>query len=152
MIAMDTATYLGPATALEVSGLRARVSVGDDETWARMATSFRPAAGDEVLVVRLDGGETYVIGILSGDARIESDRAITLRAPAVRIEAGAFEVGARRIIEKAHDVYRWVQDLFQVKARRMRSVVEADFHLRAGTANVKATGDVNIDGESINLG
>lgn len=152
MIAMETATYLGPATAMEIEKKRVRVRLADEEVWARIAMPFRPDSGDELLVVRLEGGELYAIGILEGAPRLESDRCITIRAPEVRVEAGKFDVTARRIVEKARDVYRWVSDLFQVKARRMRAVVEEDYHLRAGTANVKATADVNIDGKSINLG
>jgi hypothetical protein len=34
----------------------------------------------------------------------------------------------------------------------MRTAVEEDYQLRAGTATVKAREDVNVDGKSINLG
>ena len=145
MIAMDTSTYLGPATAMEVDAKRVRVTLADEEIWARIAMPHRPSPGDELLVVRQEGGELYAIGILEGHGLHFEAESITLRA-------GKLDITANRIIEKARDVYRWVSDLFQVKARRMREVVETDYHLRAGTANVKATGDVNIDGKSINLG
>lgn len=157
MLTMETATYLGPATVTEVEDRRVRVSLpGAEPAWARLALAspYHPVPGDELLVVRLDGEELYAIGVLEGrgEVRLESERAITLRAPEVRVEAGKFELSTQRIIERARDVYRWVAGLFQVKAERMRTVVETDYHLKAETINEKAKGDVNIDGQSINLG
>lgn len=144
MIAMETATYLGPATAREIDGRRVLVDLRGETFWARLATPFVPAGGDEVLVARLEA-DAYVLGILS-------DGPVTLRAPEVRVETGKFELAARRIVERAADVYRWVSDLLHTKSRRSRTVVEEDYQVRAGTADLRARGDVNVDGRSINLG
>ena len=166
MLTMETATYLGPARVTEVEDRRVRVGFPDEETaWARLALAipYHPVVGDELLVVRLDGEQLYAIGVLEGrgettlrvpgNLNLEAPNgAINLTAPHVHVRAGKFELSAQRIIEKAHDVYRWISGLFQVKSARMRTVVETDYHLKAGTIHEKATGDVNIDGESINLG
>ncbi len=156
MISMETATYLGPARVLRVDDSALTVSLGGRPHPAKSALAFpyRAVVGDTLLVLRLDGEELYAIGVLDGrgETAFESKGTITLRAPRVRIEAGKLEITAERILEKARDVYRWVSEFLHVKSRHMRTAVEKDYQLRAGTATVRAVEDVHIDGRSINLG
>lgn len=152
----ETTLYLGPASATKVEERRVLVAMPDGEkTWARLALTipYRPAEGDELLVIRHEEG-AYVIGVLDGrgETTLRAPGTLTLEAPHVHIKAGKFEVTTQRIVEKARDVYRWISGIFQVKAGRMRTAVQEDYHLRAGTATVQAREDVNVDGKSINLG
>lgn len=145
----EAALYLGPATAAKAEERRVLVAMPDGErTWARLALTipYRPAEGDELLVVRHDG-DAYVIGVLEGRAGT-----LLLEAPHVHIKTGKLEITTNRIVEKARDVYRWISGILHVKAGRMRASVAEDYHLRAGTATVQAREDVNVDGKSINLG
>ena len=64
----------------------------------------------------------------------------------------SIEITARRVLEKANEVYAWVSDLFQVKSRRIRAVAESTCHLKAREVSLRAEADMNIDGESVNLG
>lgn len=57
-----------------------------------------------------------------------------------------------RLIEKAKNAYRQVDNLNQLKAGRMRTVVEGSYHLKSERIVEKAEKDVRIDGEKINLG
>lgn len=165
---METATYLGPAKVTRVEGRprHVRVAVGEEEpVWARLALAgpYRPAPGDELLVVRLDGDPLYAIGVLEGkgpttiqvpgDLNLEAPNgSINLSAPHVHVRADKLEFTTQRIIEKARDVYRWISGLLQIQSARMRTVVETDYHLKADYIHEKAKADVNIDGRSINLG
>lgn len=154
MLTLDTATYLGPARAIEIRGRHVRVEFPDGESAeARLAMPYVPAAGDELLVLRLHGDDLYAVGILEGRGELHFEAShITLESPHVEVRAGKFEIAARRILERARDVYRWVSDLLRVEAHRMHTATEKEFRLHAGDAAIKARADVNIDGRSINLG
>ncbi|MDN4502263.1 DUF3540 domain-containing protein [Alteromonadaceae bacterium BrNp21-10] len=57
-----------------------------------------------------------------------------------------------RLIEKAKSAYRQVDNLNQLKAGRMRTLVNGSYHLKSERIVEKADKDVRIDGEKINLG
>ena len=66
--------------------------------------------------------------------------------------ANRLETVARRIVEKAKDVYRQVENLNQVKAGRMRTLVDGAYRVKAGRTALKSDGDTKIDGKKIYLG
>lgn len=163
---IGTETTLGPATVVRTEGRPDHVRVKREDgafVWARLALAvpYRPAVGDEVLVV---GSERiYVIGLLrgAGDLKLEAPdgfidvvagRGVRIVAPEVSLRAGRLEIVAQRILEKARDAYLWIAELFQLKSRRMRASAESTLDMRAETAYVRAKRDMNIDGRSINLG
>ncbi len=57
-----------------------------------------------------------------------------------------------RLVEKAKNVYRDVENLNQVKAGRMRTLVDGSYHVKGERIVEKARKEVRIDGEKINLG
>lgn len=57
-----------------------------------------------------------------------------------------------RLVEKAKNVYRDVENLNQLKAGRMRTLVDGSYHLKGERIIEKAKKEVRIDGEKINLG
>ena len=65
---------------------------------------------------------------------------------------GKLQITAGRLIEKAKNVYRQIENLNQLKAGRMRTLVNGSYHLKSDTINQKADGEVRIDGDKINLG
>lgn len=65
---------------------------------------------------------------------------------------GKLNTSVGRLIEKAKNVYRQVENLNQLKAGRMRTRVKGSYHLKGESLNQKAEKDVRIDGEKINLG
>ena len=69
-----------------------------------------------------------------------------------RLTAGKIETLAERVMEKAQDVYRQVQGLCQLKAGRVRTLVEDAHYIKADQAYLLAKKDVQIDGEQIRLG
>ena len=115
-----------------------------------------------------------------GSIRLEAAKDIELHSPQFSLEAGKGQIkiadvdyqGVRlgasiaqtklflgklnstvgRLIEKAKNVYRQVDNLNQLKAGRMRTLVKGSYHLKGESINQKAEKDVRIDGNKINLG
>jgi hypothetical protein len=65
---------------------------------------------------------------------------------------GKLNTTVGRLIEKAKNAYRQVDNLNQVKAGRMRTLIKGSYHLKGESINQKADKDVRIDGDKINLG
>ncbi len=179
---IDIATYLGPATVTSTEGKpdHVRIELPEGErAWARLALAvpYRPAEGDEVLVI---GHEpAYVIGLLRGrgeitlrapgaltieaalgpltlsspaGVRIRSENEIEAVAPQVTIRAGRLETVAHRIVEKTREFYGWIADLFHLDAQRVKATAHSDLDLRGERASLRAQDTVTVDGKSIHLG
>ncbi len=69
-----------------------------------------------------------------------------------KILVGKIETIATRIMERAKNVYRNVEELQQTRANRVRTLVEGTYQLNSETSYIKSEKNVNIDGERIHLG
>lgn len=69
-----------------------------------------------------------------------------------RVVADRLETTAGTIIENAEDTYRSAENLSQVRAGRMRTLIRSTFHLSSKTSIIKASDDVKVKGENIHLG
>jgi len=65
---------------------------------------------------------------------------------------GKLETVATRILERATDVYRQVENLQQLKAGRMRVLVKGACRIKGGRTSIGADDDVKISGRRIHLG
>jgi lipopolysaccharide export system protein LptC len=65
---------------------------------------------------------------------------------------GKIETIATRILERAKNVYRNVEELQQTRANRVRTLVQGTYQLNSETSYIKSEKNVNIDGERIHLG
>ncbi|MCC7535177.1 MAG: DUF3540 domain-containing protein [Deltaproteobacteria bacterium] len=92
-----------------------------------------------------------VASLTATDARLAA-RTLATAAELVRHVAGVAEVSAIRVVERFRDVYREVEDLQQTRAGRVRTAVQATFHLVAGRAFLKGERDVKVRGAKIHLG
>lgn len=92
----------------------------------------------------------------SADLKIEHSQyeGKTLKTVLERSKAivGKIETAATRIIERATNVYRHVEELQQTRANRVRTLVEDTYQLNSETCYIKSEKHVNIDGEKIHLG
>lgn len=70
----------------------------------------------------------------------------------VRLVVDKLETTASSIIEKAKNTYRTTENLNQVKAGRMRMLIDRTFHIGSKTTVIKAKDDVKVKGEKIHLG
>jgi hypothetical protein len=172
MLALEQSMHLGPATVVKVDGDRCHVDVGEHYRWAQLALAFpyQPAANDIVLVAGQEE-RWYVIGVLKGSGltqltvpgdlciraphgsiELNAARGIRLKSSLVKIMAEQFETIARSAFENFTEVTRWVKETFQLRTGRMRSRVDGEFDLKAGSIQQRAREDVKIDGKKIHLG
>ena len=59
---------------------------------------------------------------------------------------------AKTVYERFIRGYRWVKSVFQTRAGRMRTIVDSQYNLRAGSISETAQRNVRIDGKQIHLG
>ena len=78
----------------------------------------------------------------------------TLRTVAYRIleRADRVERTADRVVERAREAFREIEELDQTKAGRLRLVAETALSLLGRSTTVKAREDVKVQGEKIHLG
>jgi len=105
--------------------------------------------------VKIVAGEGFVLETPSvqaavGDARIEG-RTLQSTFERVKTAAGVMETTAGRILERAKNVYREVEELSQTRAGRLRLVAEKTVSLLGQRAVVKAKEDVKIKGDKVYL-
>ena len=181
---IETSAYLGPARVLAGPGKPGyvQVSLPDDETvWARLAlaTPYRPAPDDEVLVICEETPHAYVIGVLEGrgvttlrvpgDLKLEaprgkvqivagksvelrSEKAIELAAPRATLRFGRLNVLVTTLVQRLTNAFTWATGLVQSKSRRMRCVIDEGWLVRAGRAHIQTADNIHINGKTIHLG
>ena len=69
-----------------------------------------------------------------------------------RTVARRIETLATTVIERAQNTYRKVEGLAQLRAGRMRTLVDATYHIKSKKTYLRADTDVKIDGKRIHLG
>lgn len=174
MLQQDTGLHLGPATVSRASGRRVLVrrAGGEADEWAELALAspYQPVAGDVVLVVAQEE-RAYVIGVLQGRGpsvlafpgdvtisapkgavHLDAAKGVTLSAPAVEIRAEAIEMEATTLTQRIESAFQWVKDLLQIRAGRLRSVVEGSAHQMAERTFIRSEKETKVDGEKIYLG
>jgi hypothetical protein len=108
------------------------------------------ARGTAVATHRLDA-RAQVAELNVGEGRVVA-RTLHTAVEHARQVAGVVELQAQRVIERAKNVYRDVEDLAQTRAGRVRVVAQQTFHLLGKRAFLKAEEDMKIRGEKIHLG
>src|SRR5215831_9899006 len=128
---------------------------------------IRDPAGRLLIEIR-DDSHTVVIGVAEGDLELRADKgrvkiagaegveiagkSVSVRAEHLRQAIGVLETRAKRVIEKAGDVYREVEGLSQLRAADVRIVATETFRALAERFRLRTKKDVKIDGEKIYLG
>jgi hypothetical protein len=57
-----------------------------------------------------------------------------------------------RLVQKVHNSFRWIEDVDETRAGRVRMQVKERLHISAEHASLLADGHVRIDGKKIDLG
>lgn len=152
---IETAAILGPATVTSLAG-GVRVALADGtagRAQMAMAVAYEPAVGDRLLVIGNDPSALFVIGVVSGRGKIAlRAEEIELEASQLTIRAGKLECFADRVVQKAKDVYHWIEGLFQVRSKRARHLADESHDVQAGRAYIQADAEVVVDGRTIHLG
>lgn len=159
---------LGPALVRSRDGRRLRVERDGVLYEAELAIPCLPGVGDTVLVAGQDD-RAWVIGVIdgrntvwevAGDVVIRSGGSIELSAAAgvrvrgtdVAVTGERVQITAGTLTERCGSVYRWVKDAVQERLGRLRQVISGTHHLDAKRIVHRAQGEVEIDGDRINLG
>jgi hypothetical protein len=79
-------------------------------------------------------------------------RKILGRVDHAKLVAGKFERFANTVIEKAKDVYTTVDGAVQLKAGRLRTLLDGTYHFMARKAYLKAREDFKVNAKKIHLG
>jgi hypothetical protein len=145
-----------PATGrVTISSQRGNLALaapgGDIELHAQGAVRFR---GDKE--VAIDAGESLQISskraaIALCDASYSGTRLRT-KITDVKNVVERLETVTDRLFEKAKAAYRQVEELSQLRAGRVRTLVKGSYFVRGETASLEARDDVRIDGNHIHLG
>lgn len=164
--------YLGPARVRMVAGNRVLLEIPDEQVWALLAIGYpyQSVPGDTVLAIGQEGN-WYVIGVLKGTGKttftapgdiefraprgsidLTSAKGLRIRSHRVRIVSDEIELVARTISEKFDSARRWVKEAFQLRAGRVRTIVDSTYRVKAKRIVERAEGDVKIDGKKIHLG
>jgi hypothetical protein len=142
-------------------GIRA-VSGGDLELTSATSASLSVEGDEGESAVRLDREGTAIEGgalrvradesdLSLGDARA---RAGSLRAAVENAEVtfGTLVRSATRVIDQAENLYQRVSELCEIKAGRLRTLVQGSMWMKGEEVTLLAKKDVRVDGEHINLG
>lgn len=128
----------------------------------KIGLSAAGARGTEISALSL---EPDGVNLSSGSLRVAADRGevlisegnyqglrLTVTVEQAKQVFEKVETVATRIIERATDAYRQVENLSQLKAGRLRTLVKGACHIKGGRTAIRADEDVKIDGQRINLG
>ncbi len=116
------------------------------------AAGIELAAGQEVSLQAPKVGITAVSGEMSFTHLQTSAQEVNARFGKVTSLALSVQSTVGRLIQKAQDCFRSVENLDETRAGRVRMQVKDRFHLTSRHASVIAEGQVKIDGEKIDLG
>lgn len=91
-----------------------------------------------------------------GDIRIDetkyTGKKVSGKIKNVKLIMERLESTANTVIEKAKNIYKTVEGLSQLKAGRLRTIVNASWQFKSKKAFLKAEEDFKIKGEKIHLG
>lgn len=77
---------------------------------------------------------------------------VSLEAQRVRTRAGSVELEADSLVQRVGSLTRWVRDLAQLRAGRLRSIVTGSWISRSGRADLRSKETFKVDGDRIHLG
>lgn len=169
----ETSTLLRTATVIDaVADAPVLRLEGGGETVARLALGwpYTPTTGDSVLAIGQDE-QWFVIGVLQargpmrftapgdlelsaphGAIRLVSSKSVTTQAPDVNIEAtNRLKIIARTVTERFNSAYRWVRNLFQIRANRVRTVADSTMQFKAERIVQRSEKDLKLEGQRIRL-
>ena len=81
----------------------------------------------------------------AGDLEMVAGKRLVMAAPEAETKFGS-------LIERVGNAFRYVKELHQLKAGRVRTLVEGAIQYKGQRMSLLAREDVHIDGERINLG
>lgn len=167
------APSLGPAEVVAIldAGVLVELETEDRvEAQLALAYPYRPAVGDEVLVIGNPKGH-YVIGVLEGSGktelvlpgdvdlraeggtlRLSSDRRLSLDAPEIDLRSSSLRVVAGAVVESFQSLTKSVRNLFTLRAGSQQTSIEGASVSQAQSTTILSEKKVSINGKEIFLG
>jgi hypothetical protein len=136
---------LGGLTLESATAAQIRVASENNQTALTLSDRAMLLASQKLTVSAKSGDFRILDTLYQGD----SFKGVLERS---KLLVGKLETVAIRIMERAKNVYRQVEELQQTRANRVRTLVEGSYQLNSETTTIKSTQNVNIDGERIHLG
>ncbi|MFH1984877.1 MAG: DUF3540 domain-containing protein [Pseudomonadota bacterium] len=103
----------------------------------------------------MEAPEVILTGV-RGEARFHAFHFLTghCRAEIKKMSAAVLHLDAvmDRVTQRIRSSFKWIEDLEQTRAGRIRAIVKERFSVKAKHTAVTADEDVTIDGKKINLG
>lgn len=136
--------------SIELSGSE-RVDLGVRDAAGQLVTALGMASRK----LRLQGGE---VGIDAGRARIQAGEIsctsdeVRAQTKSARLTVGRLRVVADQVVQRANDVYATVANLSQLKAGRVRTLVESTWWMKSKRSYVRSGEDFKLDADKIHLG
>jgi Protein of unknown function (DUF3540) len=129
----------------------------------QLVFEYDPSSGRTLVNVSSGG---LALRTERGDIELQSAGAVRIGGQAINLTGEQVEVRAKRakwmvdkletlagtVMERAKNVYRSVEQLAQLRAGRMRTLVKDTFQFRSRNAYVKAERDYKIKADQIQLG
>jgi hypothetical protein len=165
--------FLGPAVVTGVEGSTVTVCLEPGlEVRALLALALPYAAveGDVLLVIGRRELH-YAIGVLSGRGKTEialhgdvslhavggtlklsGDQGVTLRGPAIAVQADTLHTVARSVVETFSTLFQRVTEVLRVHAGESQTIVEGGAYTQAKTAAIQTEETVTVNGKEIHLG
>jgi len=120
----------------------------------------------DTIAIRDDAGQLLLSVSDGGVVRLLAVRRIELDAPEIRLRSeslevdagqtrwsvGRWELRAKQLVERAGDVLRHAEGLYETRARRARWLVDRTLELRSRRTFVASEQDTRIDGKRVLLG
>jgi hypothetical protein len=143
---MQTAIKLHPVSTQQIAtpdGTRAEIE-GD---------TLRVRASDGALLFEYDAATGRGAVCMAKHMRFETEGDIEMvAAGTISLKARQAEMHFGSLIEHVGNAYRYVKELNQLKAGRMRALIAGAIQWKGDRVSVLAREDVHIDGKRINLG
>ncbi|TVR62263.1 MAG: DUF3540 domain-containing protein [Gemmatimonadales bacterium] len=98
--------------------------------------------------VNVETGESNLVATRS---RFRAEQA-SLDTDRLRTRARTMEVEAESLVQRVGTLTRWVRDLAQFRAGRVRSLVKGSWISRSGRADLRSKETFKVDGDRIHLG
>ncbi len=100
--------------------------------------------------------QTFEVKAQKGELTIEDStytgKKMNANIGFVKFITDRIETSAKTIKSKAKNVYRTVEELYQMKSGRMRTIVKNTFHMKSKKSMLKSDEDFKIRAEKIHLG
>lgn len=130
-----------------------RISTSQGAHAEREQDQLRVVAPDGAVLFEYDAATGRGVMHMPKHLRLETEGDLELVAGRkLHLRAQEAEAQFDSLIERVGNAYRYVKELHQLKAGRVRSLVRGAIQLKGERMSLLAREDVHVDGQRINLG